>query len=99
LGKGEDAVKKAKGEDARTEPQTFNEAVSGEDVEFWKKAMDEKMASLLENKTWEVREVPHGVKPVPTRWVYKIKRDEHANIARYKARVVAKGFKQTKGVG
>jgi hypothetical protein len=67
LAKGEDAVKEAKGGDAKTEPQTFSEAVSREDAEFWEKAMDEEMASLLENETWEVREVPHGVKPVSTK--------------------------------
>jgi hypothetical protein len=98
LAKGEHAVEETKEEDAKTEPLIFSEAVSGEDAEFWIKAMDEEMASLLENKTWEVREIPHGVKPVPTKWFYKIKRDEHGNIARYKVRVVAKGFKQTKGV-
>jgi hypothetical protein len=59
-----DAVEETKGEDAKTEPQTFSKAVSEEDAEFWEKVMDEEMASLLENKTWDVREVPHGVKPV-----------------------------------
>jgi hypothetical protein len=55
-------------------------------------------AQVFPDETWEPRELPNGVKPVPTKWVYKIKRNEHENIARYKARVVAKGFKQTKGV-
>jgi hypothetical protein len=60
--------------------------------------MEEEMATLIENKTWEVKEIPQGVKPLPVKWVYKIKRDQNGNIERYKARVCAKGFKQTKGV-
>jgi hypothetical protein len=85
-------------ESGKTEPETYSEAISGPDAELWAKAMEEEMASLIENKTWEVKEVPQGVKPVPVKWVFKMKRDQHGNIERYKVRVCAKGFKQTKGV-
>jgi hypothetical protein len=33
------------------EPQTYQEAVSGEESELWQKSMDEEMCSLLENGT------------------------------------------------
>jgi hypothetical protein len=72
--------------------------LSGPDSEFWQKAMDEEIVSLLENQTWTAEEVPPGVKTVPVKWVYKIKSDEHGNIERFKARVCAKGYKQTQGV-
>jgi hypothetical protein len=44
--------------------------------------------------------VPHhaGRKLVDSKWVFKLKRDSDGNIARYKARLVARGFTQEHGV-
>ncbi len=63
----------------------------------WKLAMDEEMVSLHENSTWNLEQMPLGVKPIPVKWVYKIKRDASGNIERYKARLVANGFMQQEG--
>lgn len=60
--------------------------------------MDEEMASLLANGTWELTELPKGVKPIGTRWVFATKRDGAGNVVRFKARFVAKGFMQQEGV-
>jgi hypothetical protein len=60
--------------------------------------MDEGMHSLLENGTWELVERPEGVKPIPMKWVYKIKQDVQGNVERYKSRLVAKWFLQKQGV-
>jgi hypothetical protein len=85
-------------EEVVVEPQTYEEALAGPDAEMWKKAMDEEMASLMENGTWELEKLPEGVKALPMKWVYKIKRDAAGNIERYKARLVAKGYLQKQGV-
>lgn len=35
-----------------------------------------------------------SVRPIDCRWVFAKKRNEHGQIVRYKARLVARGFKQ-----
>jgi hypothetical protein len=80
------------------EPQTYEEAMRAKDAQQWKHAMDEEMASLLANGTWTLEPLPEGVKPIPAKWVFKIKKDANGNVERYKARVVAKGFMQREGI-
>jgi hypothetical protein len=80
------------------EPQTLEEALSSPQSEFWRTAMDEEFKSLLENGTWELVECPLGVKPVPMKWVFKIKRNADGSVERFKARLVAKGFLQKQGI-
>jgi ATP-binding cassette subfamily B (MDR/TAP) protein 1 len=60
--------------------------------------MAEEMESLHKNNTWELVECPKGAKPVPVKWVFKIKRDATGNIERFKARLVAKGYKRREGI-
>jgi len=60
--------------------------------------MDDESKSLHDNGTWVLEKTPAGVKPIPVMWVYKIKCDAAGNIERYKARLVAKSFKQRAGV-
>ena len=80
------------------EPQTYEEALRAPDAAQWKLAMDEEMAPLQENNTWTLEQQPVGVKPIPVKWVFKVKRDALGNIERYKARLVAKGFMQREGI-
>ena len=80
------------------EPQSYQEAIGGEQSEIWRRSMDDEMRSLLENGTWELVPKPEGLKPVPMKWVYKIKRDAAGNVERFKSRLVAKGFLQRQGV-
>jgi len=52
----------------------------------------------LENQTWELKTLPEGQPIVSCRWVFKLKLESDGTIKRYKARFVARGFSQTKGV-
>ena len=60
--------------------------------------MKEELLSLLENKTYRLVQLPKGRKSIGSKWVYKTKRNTEGAIARYKARLVAQGFRQMKGL-
>jgi hypothetical protein len=80
------------------EPTSFRDAVQQPDWDDWKLALDEEMKSLLENGTWELVERKPGMKVIPSKWVFKLKRDSEGRINRYKCRLVAGGHRQTYGV-
>jgi len=80
------------------EPTTLEDALTSPSSEEWKTAMDEEIASLGINDTWELVDLPKGARAIPVKWVYKIKKDADGNIERYKARLVAKGFLQKEGI-
>jgi hypothetical protein len=77
------------------EPATFEEAKGSE---CWIKAMKEEMASIEQNSTWKLVNLPPGHKAIGLKWVYKVKRDEGGAIVKYKARLVAKGYVQKQGI-
>ena len=47
------------------EPASREEALSGPNAADWRQAELEEFRSLVENQTWELEEVPPGVKPLP----------------------------------
>lgn len=59
--------------------------------------MNREMDMMTERKVWHLEQLPGNTTPVGCRWVYTVKRDDKGNIAKYKARLVAQGFKQVKG--
>jgi hypothetical protein len=81
-----------------TEPQTLQEALKSEHADGWKTAMQEEHASLLANNTYVLEMPPNGVKPIPCKWVYKVKKDATGGFERFKARLVIKGFRQKEGI-
>jgi len=46
------------------------------------------------NKTWELTDLPTGVKPNGVKWIFKTKLKENGEIDKFKARLVAKGYAQ-----
>ena len=79
-------------------PQTYLEAREDENSRHWNKAMEDEYNSLIKNETWVLVPRPEGKNVVSGKWVYVTKRDEAGKIIRYKARWVARGFNQIKGV-
>ncbi|CAI7796618.1 unnamed protein product [Closterium sp. NIES-54] len=78
------------------EPKTLAEALSGPDAEKWKQSVKE-YDSLLENETWELCELPPGKKTISSKLIFRHKYGPDGELTRYKSRLVAKGFQQTKG--
>jgi hypothetical protein len=60
--------------------------------------MDHEFDVLIKNHTWYLVPPKEGANIIDCKWVYKIKRKSDGSIDRYKARVVAKGFKQGYGI-
>nr|KYP69898.1 Retrovirus-related Pol polyprotein from transposon TNT 1-94 [Cajanus cajan] len=50
------------------------------------------------NMTWELIDLPRGVKPIGVKWIFKTKFKEIGEIDKFKARLVAKGYVQQYGV-
>jgi hypothetical protein len=76
-------------------PTCFEQAVGNPK---WDNAMDEEMAALDANATWELVALPKDKKAIGCKWVYKVKHNADGSMSRYKARLVAKGYAQTYGI-
>ena len=80
------------------EPESYDDAISSDQSQQWKAAMDDEMHSLTENKTWVLMKLPCGRQAIKCKWIYKIKQKSDGTIDRFKARLVAKGFSQKEGI-
>ena len=80
------------------EPKTVHEALNGVQCSRWREAMESEYSSLLKNDTWDLVPPPEGKNIVGSRWVLKVKHDENGSVNRFKARLVAQGYSQVKGV-
>ena len=81
----------------RNDP-TLNQAMACIHRERWLEAMLDELHSLSAHGVFELCELPAGCRPLPAKWVLKIKRGARGEIERFKARYVAKGFEQVHGV-
>jgi len=77
------------------EPTCFEQAVRNPK---WDNAMDEEMATLDANVTWELVALLEDNKAIGCKWVYEVKHNADGFVSRYKARLVAKGYAQTYGI-
>ena len=80
------------------EPKTFRDAMASEDRERWMSAMCDELASHAENQTYEYVAAPRGVRLVDNMWIFKVKEKADGSLDKMKARLVARGFTQVKGV-
>jgi len=48
------------------------------------------MESIEKNQTWELTNLPRGMKPIGVKWIFKTKFKDNGEIDKFKARLVAK---------
>ncbi|KAI3669008.1 hypothetical protein L6452_40227 [Arctium lappa] len=74
------------------------ESYYGDDSLHVGNAMADEYSALIRNGTWTLVPCVPKANVIACKWVYKIKRDQHGAIQRYKARLIAKGFNQQPGI-
>ena len=75
------------------EPRNYVEAIKSNQSQNWIVVMYEEISSLQKKDTWVLVEKPKGTRLVSYKWIFKSK-EEILGIekARFKARLVARGF-------
>ncbi|GJW49221.1 retrovirus-related pol polyprotein from transposon TNT 1-94 [Tanacetum coccineum] len=73
------------------EPKNFKEAIT-------EHAMQEDIHEFQRLEVWELVPYPNKVLLIKLKWIYKVKKDEFGEVLKNKARLVAQGFKQEKGI-
>ena len=60
--------------------------------------MQSELDLLHKKSTWELVHFPISKKVLPCKWLYKMKLTNNQRKPNYKARLVANGYKQQKGI-
>ena len=79
-------------------PKTRKQAMKSACWPKYFEAENVELSAFDEFDVWELVPRPRGANVIGTRWVYDVKMDSDGNVVRYKARLVAQGFKQIKGI-
>jgi len=80
------------------DPLSFHQAMSRPDGPKWFEAAKIELEALVRKGTYELVELPDGAKAIGSKWVWKLKVNDKNEIVRYKARLVAQGFRQRYGI-
>ncbi|KAI2507514.1 Reverse transcriptase (RNA-dependent DNA polymerase) [Fragilaria crotonensis] len=81
------------------EPKTFRKAMDGKNGVKWKPSAIVEINNFLSRDAWKKfpREMLKGRKPIPVKWIFKIKEEQDGSL-RYKSRIVLKGYVMIPGV-
>jgi hypothetical protein len=82
------------------EPRSYCEATNPDNPEslLWITAVEAELKSLQDHGTWKVVPQPVGKHIVSCKWVWHVKTNPNGLIECYKARLIARGFTQTRGI-
>ncbi|GJU61317.1 retrovirus-related pol polyprotein from transposon TNT 1-94 [Tanacetum coccineum] len=77
------------------EPKNFKQAMT---EPSWIDAMQEEIHEFERLEVWKLVSCPDKVFLIKLKWIYKVKIDESGRVLKNKARLVAQGFRQKKGI-
>jgi hypothetical protein len=77
------------------EPASYAQA---KDDPAWRAAMEQELASVEQNRTWELVSLPAGYRPISLKWVFKLKKNELGVVIKHKDRLMARGFVEQEGI-
>ncbi|GJW64895.1 putative ribonuclease H-like domain-containing protein [Tanacetum coccineum] len=77
------------------EPKTYKDALT---QSCWIEAMQEELNEFKCLGVWELVPRPDKVMVITLKWIYKVKLDELGGILKNKAQLVARGYRQKKGI-
>ncbi|GJT66618.1 ribonuclease H-like domain-containing protein [Tanacetum coccineum] len=80
---------------SQEEPKNIAEALQDDS---WVQAMQEELLLFKLQQVWVLVDLPHVIKVIGTKWVYRNKRDERGMVVRNKERLVAQGYTQEEGI-
>ncbi|GJU18843.1 ribonuclease H-like domain-containing protein [Tanacetum coccineum] len=80
---------------SKEEPKKISEDLQNDS---WVQAVQEELLQFKLQQVWVLVDLPHGMKVIGTKWVYRNKRDERGVVVRNKARLVAQGYTQEEGI-
>ena len=67
-------------------------------AEKWRKAAQAEVQGLVDMDTWEVVDPVDGIKPIDSKWVFKVKYTPTGEVEKYKGRLVVRGDSQRAGL-
>ena len=79
-------------------PSSLHEALKCDESHKWRAAVDTELNQIEKMGTWSIIEAPTDANIISCKYVFRLKKDEHGNIVKHKARLVARGFTQKFGV-
>ncbi|GKD98143.1 retrovirus-related pol polyprotein from transposon TNT 1-94 [Tanacetum coccineum] len=77
------------------EPKTYKDALT---QSCWIEAMQEELNKFEHLEVWELVPRPEKVMVITLKWIYKVKLNELGGILKNNARLVARGYRQEKGI-
>ncbi|KAL0328005.1 UNVERIFIED_CONTAM: Retrovirus-related Pol polyprotein from transposon RE2 [Sesamum calycinum] len=77
---------------------TFKDVMASSEAKQWKEAVKSKMDSIVSNGTWVLVNLPLECTMIRCKWIFKKKLKLDGIVDKFKARLVAKDFKQKEGI-